>query len=392
MPNIKNWTLTDTDQDLYLETIKITSADVGGHAAGYSITKRRLYGGLRDGVDVIEVDNGRFRFVVIPTRGMGLWRAECGETSFGWNSPAKGPVHPAFVQLCEPDGLGWLYGFDELLVRCGLESNGVPIFNESGNLIYPLHGRIGNLPAQKVDVSVDGDSGEIRISGEVRQARLFGDKYLLTTTYVTHAGEPGVKIIDRVTNLSTMPCDLSLLYHINFGQPLLEPAAKYVFPIAKMGPYNQTAADRLGGWDRFDPPCPGIDEACYQFRMIGDEQNNTEVVLHNVAANSGVSLGFNIDQLPWFTLWKCPQPSADGFVTGLEPGTCFPCPTPFEKENGRVILLEPSETRTFEISMNALADEAAVAEAVRRVQKLQGDTQPEVSAVPIPGWSNRASG
>ena len=390
MPSTKNWIITDTSQDSYVDEIQITSADVGGSATGYSITKRRLKGGLRNGVDVVEVDNGRFRFVVVPTRGMGLWRAECGETSLGWNSPTKGPVNPCFVPLFAPSGLGWLQGFDELLVRCGLESNGGPVFAENGQLVHPLHGQIGNSPAQKVEVSVDGDSGEIRVSGEVREARLFGNKYMLTTTYVTQVGQPGVKVIDQVTNLSTVPCDLSLLYHINFGEPLLEPDAKYVFPIAKMGPYNQDATDRLAKWERFDPPCAGIPEACYQFQMLGDEQNNTEVVLHNKAADSGVSLNFNCDQLPWFTLWKCPQPIADGYVTGLEPGTCFPCPTPYEKENGRVIVLEPSETRTFEISINALPDSNAVAEAVARVNQLQGETEPEVSLTPIPGWSNQA--
>ena len=88
--------------------------------------KRTLRGGLSDGVDVIEIDNGRFRFVVIPTRGMGVWRASCDNVRLGWKSPAKGPVHPAFVPLWEPGGLGWLRGFDELLVRCGLERTAGP--------------------------------------------------------------------------------------------------------------------------------------------------------------------------------------------------------------------------------------------------------------------------
>ena len=81
---------------------------------------------------MIEVDNGRFRFVVIPTRGMGIWRASCGNMQLGWKSPAKGPVHPAMVPLWRGDGLGWLMGFDELLVRCGLESNGAPEFAAKG--------------------------------------------------------------------------------------------------------------------------------------------------------------------------------------------------------------------------------------------------------------------
>ena len=83
---------------------------------------------MREGVDTIEVDNGKFRFVVVPTRGMGLWKGWLGKTEIGWQSPVKGPVHPQFVPLTDPSGLGWLEGFDELMCRCGLESNGAPDF------------------------------------------------------------------------------------------------------------------------------------------------------------------------------------------------------------------------------------------------------------------------
>ena len=30
------------------------------------------------GVDIVEIDNGKFRFIVVPTRGMGLWKAWLG--------------------------------------------------------------------------------------------------------------------------------------------------------------------------------------------------------------------------------------------------------------------------------------------------------------------------
>ena len=132
----KTWTLTDVDNDIYVEEINLCPDDVEGGAGGYSVRKRTLRGGLRDGVDVIEVDNGSFRFTVIPTRGMGIWRGTLGDVQLGWKSPARGPVHPGFVRIGEPSGLGWLDGFDEFLVRCGLENNGAPVFNDNGTLAY----------------------------------------------------------------------------------------------------------------------------------------------------------------------------------------------------------------------------------------------------------------
>ena len=167
---------------------------------------------------------------------MGIWRASLGELQLGWKSPVKGPVHPNLVRIWEPSGIGWLDGFDELFVRCGLESNGAPEFNENGTIRYPLHGRIANLPAKRVEVSIDGDSGEIAVTGVVDEARLFGNQLRMTTTITTKVGSAELKVTDTVLNPSAEKSELELLYHVNFGIPLLRPGAKVVLPLAKIRP------------------------------------------------------------------------------------------------------------------------------------------------------------
>ena len=141
-------------------------------------------GGRSEGVRVVAVDNGAMTISILPTRGMGIWQVlrhhspassragDRGAARLGWRSPVHGPVHPAFVPLFDPSGLGWLEGFDELLCRCGLESNGAPDFDSSGKLLYPLHGRIANLPAHRVEVFVDEARGRLSLRGvvDVKQA------------------------------------------------------------------------------------------------------------------------------------------------------------------------------------------------------------------------------
>ncbi|MHC4402307.1 MAG: aldose 1-epimerase family protein [Planctomycetota bacterium] len=343
------WTLTDVDEDVYVEQAAISPDDVEGPAAGYSVTKRTLCGGLRHGVDVIEVDNGAFRFVVLPTRGMGIWHARMGNVQLGWKSPVKGPVHPAFVPLSEASGLGWLDGFDELLVRCGLESNGAPEFNDDGTLRYGLHGKIANVPAHKVEVTVDGD--------------------------------------DTVTNLSAEPGELELLYHTNFGVPLLDPGSKAVLPVRKMAPRDAVAVENLSEWDTYGHETPGSSEAVFFFELAADVDGNTRALLHNAAGTAGVSLLFNADQLPYFTLWKNRQAAADGYVTGLEPAINFPNVKSFEKEKGRVAVLQPGESRTFRLELEAHGDAAGVAVAAQAVADLQQGISPEILDQPNPDWS-----
>ncbi len=383
----KTWTLTDTERGVYVDSLAITAADVEGPAGGYAIKKRRLRAGPSDRVDVIEVDNGHFRFTIIPTRGMGVHRARLGELELGWKSPARGPVHPALVSLADPSGLGWLDGFDELLVRCGLESNGAPEFHPNGVLRYPLHGRIANLPAHRVEVSVDGDSGEIRVTGVVHEARLFFNKLQLTTTYTTRPGQPGFTLTDTVTNLWAEPSEMELLYHINFGVPLLEPGCKVVLPVRKMAPRDAVAVGNLSEWDTYGAESPGLAEAVFFFDLAADEGGQTQALLKNAGGDQGVSLKFNKGQLPCFTLWKNRQAASDGYVTGLEPAVNFPNTKSFEKEKGRVVTLQPGQSRSVEITLEAHPSAECVAAAAQAIAAIQGDLTPEILDQPNPEWS-----
>ena len=52
---------------------------------------------------------------------MGILEVISGDLRLGWNSPVKEVVHPSFIDLESRGGLGWLEGFNEWMVRCGLE-------------------------------------------------------------------------------------------------------------------------------------------------------------------------------------------------------------------------------------------------------------------------------
>ena len=175
-----HWTLIDADRDVFVD-------DFDAKADGFQARHHVLRGGLREGVSVLRVASGEFAVDVLPSRGMGLWKAWLNGQEFGWRSPVRGPVHPKFVPLAEPSGLGWLDGFDELLVRCGLESNGAPEFGDEGRLRFPLHGRIGNWPAHTLQLTLDGD--QLTVRGVVEETRFHFQKLRLTSTLTLRRGE-----------------------------------------------------------------------------------------------------------------------------------------------------------------------------------------------------------
>ncbi|MEX2187800.1 MAG: aldose 1-epimerase family protein [Pirellulales bacterium] len=384
----KTWVISDRDDGVYLDALDVGPRDCGlsdDDCAG--ITKRTLRGGLSDGVDAIDVDNGAVRFRVLPTRGMGLgglWLAD--GRSVAWRSPIRGPVHPKFVNLADPSGLGWLDGFDEFLCRCGLESNGAPEFDAAGKLVYPLHGKIANRPAHRVAAAFDDATREIAIVGEVDESRFLFSKLRLTTTIRTRLGESGLRIRDEVTNLSAAPAKMQLLYHINFGGPLLGEGARLVAPIEQLAPRNAHAAADLDRWDTYAAPRAGFVEQVYFMTLAADDRGQSQVLLRSGDGSLGASVRCDVRALPCFTLWKNTAAEQDGHVTGLEPGTNFPNPRSFEQRHERTVRIEPGQTRGFDIAVELHASADAVRDAEANIARLQGSTAPTIHRTGPADW------
>ena len=364
MPS-QTWILTDVARDIHESDFRIAAKDLPEAKGTWSVTQRRLQGGLSDGVDLIEIDNGQMRLFVVPTRGMGIWQAKIGDETLGWLSPVRGPVHPKFVPLFDPSGLGWLEGFDELLVRCGLESNGEPEFNEQGQVLYPLHGRIANRPAHYVEVTVDHTAGTITLRGLVEETRFHFQKLRLEASVTVAIDSHSFTINDTVENFGGTPAEMQMLYHLNLGEPLLAPGDRIVAPVrghlaAKEG---ETIGD-TEGWNCLGPPVAEQAEQCFYLDLFADDAGQTQVLLKNADGTAGTVVEFNKNSLPCFTVWKNEVASEDGYVTGLEPATNIPNTRSVEGQHGRFVALAPGDTWSSELRVARLttAQEVGAAE------------------------------
>lgn len=386
MTQKKTWTLTDVERDVYVSSCHLGPADVDRELSDFAIRKRTLRGGVRDGVDVVEIDNGALKLAVVPTRGMGIHRASCGDVQLGWQSPVHGPVHPRYVPQDEASGIGWLSGFDEFLVRCGLEYCGAPEWNDAGKLIHPLHGRIANLPAHYVEVSVDPATRELEVVGIVDEARMFSNKLRLKSTLRTTLGSPSFTVTDEITNLSSAPGELELLYHINQGAPLAVPGSRFAAAVQTLVPKDAAAARDIPTWHTY-PPAAHAPEMVHFFELLAGDDGWTKTMLAAPGDKQGLAVSFDRRQFPLFTLWKNPLPAADGYVTGLEPCINLPHVKSFEKSQGRVAVLQPGETRRFDIRIEALTSADAVAQTQAEIDALQKRATPTIHQEPQRGWS-----
>lgn len=380
-----HWILTDIETGIHMPDLVLTAADARGTPSGWSMAKTTLQGGMRQGVEVVDLSNGALRVRVLPSRGMGLWKAWLADVELGWHSPVRGPVHPAFVPLDEASGIGWLSGFDELLCRCGLEWNGAPEFHSDGRVKHTLHGRIANLPAHRLEFFAD--ACRLAVRGVVDEGRLFGPKLRLTSTVSTAHGSPTLTIHDCVTNLSSQPGDLQLLYHINLGLPLVTPGARMLAPVQRLIPKDDHSARNLANWQEYPEEQPGCQETVLFLELAADEGGRTCVLLQAADGRRGLKLAFNRQQLPYFVVWKCPQPAADGYVTGLEPAINLPNGKTFEAQQRRVARLAPGEQRVFELELTVLDSAEAIALARREIEELSRGITVELCDRPQAGWS-----
>jgi galactose mutarotase-like enzyme len=364
----------------------LSQADVSSNTTAFSVTKRSLHGGLRGGMEIIEVDNGRMKFWLLPERGMGIWKVWLDGIEIGWQSPVRGPVHPKFVSIHDESGLGWLGGFDELLCRCGLESNGAPEFDTQGKLKYPLHGKIANLPAYKVAASVDSNNGGIRVDGYIEESRFKYQKLELCASVTTKLNSSEIVIHDTITNTSDTVGEYQLLYHINFGAPLIEAGAEVYAPVKTLVPRTHRAEEGVSAWSKISAPEVGFREQVYFMDLLGDEADQSQVLLRNAAGTLGVSVHFNLTQLPCFTLWKNTASMRDGYVTGLEPGTNYPNPRSYEQSQGRVETLQPGESREFDLRLEFHLDESSIAKAQLKIAEYQAAMRAQVHQTMQAGW------
>lgn len=364
-----------------------------GAPAHWSVQSYTLRGGLQDGVQVVEINNSKLRFAVLPTRGMGIWRGVCGVVELGWDSPVKNPVHPAFINLEERGGLGWLKGFNEWFVRCGINSMGAPgidtVTDYSGNAFevpLTLHGKIANIPARAVSLEVTDEA--IILRGEVDETMMFGPALRLNVEIRTEFGSGAVTITDRVTNLGRNPQEHEMLYHINYGETLLENGSRLIAPFKQVAPRDPRSAEGIDHFDHYGAPQAGFVEQAYLYELVGKRGSRTTMVmLRNADGSQASVLTFSLKDFPCFTQWKNTAAQADGYVTGLEPATNYPNPRRFERDKGRVITLKGGESRTTSLTIEALDNKKAIAEVEKEIRKLQKTVKGVVHPEPVGKFS-----
>lgn len=299
---------------------------------------------------------------IVPDRGMDIYEASFLCRSLCWHSPV-GMVHPAYYSNRDVE---WLKTFaGGLLTTCGLSTAGAPSLDGQERL--GLHGPISNTPAENVTWSEnwEGDDCIFVISGRVRESSVHGHNLLLARTISTSLRSTSVVINDLVENQGFQNSPLMVLYHFNFGFPLLTSRSRIYAPSKKIEAVDALSAETLNVWASLDTPKIGQRERVYLHEMEKDETGKVSVILVSDCDDPsfGIVLSYDALTLPQFIEWK--MTSTNHFVLGLEPANCKPLGRDRERQLGTLQMLAPGEKREFQVELRVLDDQKQVADAIR---------------------------
>ncbi|WP_024551463.1 aldose 1-epimerase family protein [Franconibacter helveticus 513] len=379
----QTWVLTNAEKGTDKGDWSISSQKLNLQGPNFSIEQKVLHGGKQEGSKIITLtsENG-LTIVLSPTRGMNLLHAQGFGVRLGWDSPVKEVVNPAFINLESRNGLGWLEGFNEMMVRCGYEWTGHPTTAEGQ--LYTLHGKAGNTPASRVEVEVSESAPyEIRIRGLIKEST-FKKADLQTMTELRYVpGSNSFSLHDVLTNHADYPHDYQIIYHSNFGKPVLEDGARFIAPLANVSPFNDYAKGGMKTWNTYSAPTKGFDEMVFNLTPLADANQQTVAAVVNKAGDKGAAIGFNVSQLPVLTMWKNTDTEKQGYVTGIEPGTSYAYPVTIEREQKRVKQLAPGASTQFDLTYTLLHSSEQVAEVEKQIAAIQGDKSTQTSDTPI---------
>ena len=307
--------------------------------------------GLARGTRTFHVWTGSgLTFDVVADRALDISACHYKGISLAWAS-SVGQVHPAFY---EPEGLGWLRSFGGgMMATCGLDQWGPPNSDEGKD--FGLHGRISNLPARYVSHSArwKEDAYEIEISGEVRQAAVFGENLALRRRIATRLGSNAIHISDVVTNEGFTPQPHMILYHFNLGFPLLSEDAQLHIDAEKTLARDAVAESGLADWMRFQPPTPEYQEQVFLHTpRIGDD-GRAQATVWNPSLGLGLRLSYDTTHLPYLMEWKM---MGEGmYVLGVEPVNCGSLHgRGAAREHGVLPFLEPGESRQYDLLLEVI--------------------------------------
>jgi hypothetical protein len=309
----------------------------------------RLADGNGEGSRLLQVWTAAgLAFDISVDRGFDIYRVSYRGRGIDWLGPS------GFRSRFEYDstGWGWLRNFHGgLMVTCGLDHMLFPItrkvpeygFPADRDVEFGLHGRISNQGAELLarETEIRQDGPVLRIRGRVNQSALYNETLELDRVITVPAFGSQIEIVDVVRNRGYRPTHHEMLYHINFGYPLVDTGTlvrvdgKHGAEELVVGEPQRDFLEQVTGRD-----------------MAVDDAGRGHAHVINPTTGQQTHLRYSATSLPHFNVWYMMQ--AGVYAIGLEPMSL----RPQNRDLENLDFLKPQETRRYELTFSFAESEA----------------------------------
>ncbi len=253
---------------------------------------------------------GGLSMTVLPDRGLDLGTVLFRGVPISWTSPIPAMAN----RSTEPSG-PWLSHFSGgLLVTCGLRNIG------PATSVEPMHGDYTFLRAAGVSwrTEISADSTRVVVDGRIDSIQLFGHSHQVRRriAMVSDSASDRIEITDSIQNVGPQPAPIAMLYHVNFGAPLVVPGTGIQTRFREAVAREDCPAARDS--TVFPSPVDEIAEAVFE-HAGGAPRDDGRGWARIVSESHTVTVDWNLDALPRLYQWVLPTRTR--WALAIEPST-----------------------------------------------------------------------
>ena len=261
-----------------------------------SIRRYTLTDGREKGLDVLDCDNGKIRFLLNVSKACDIMQLYHEGQNMSFVSKN------GFTKRETP----FLNRFEGgMLYTCGLDSVG-------GREGYELHGTLHNIPAEIIRTECNENG--IIVEAIIRDTALFGKNLVLKRKIFTAISDDSITLEDTLINEGYKAEEYCLLYHINVGYPMLDDGVKVIADVESYTPRTAWAKQNETTMYAMNEAVPNQEETCYFLKL-----SKPEIALVNEKIGKKFTVSYSGDTLPHFVEWK--SVASGDYALGLEPST-----------------------------------------------------------------------
>jgi hypothetical protein len=198
----------------------------------------------------------------------------------------------------------------------------------------------------------EGGVVSLEVRGEVCEASALGPFLCVERTIRTSSGSGCVEIVDVTTNLGRSEEVAPILYHVNLGYPVVDEGARVEIDTQSVIPRDSESADGVEHWQSPGKPILRAHELVFEHVVAASPVTGwANARLLNATLGIEVTVSWDTGSLPRFHEWL--HRRAGVYVVAFEPANCSVLGRAHDREEGRLPLLAPGESRTTRIRIEA---------------------------------------